>query len=416
MQTASKDVDARALCADAANAVRGWPRAARSAAAPLPPWARLVKKKNAQARARARCGRAQGRAQRESVRERVLERRGSQEADVCHPRLRRSQRALTAALLSSRWRARARARALATISAQLQTAKNSGHALVTPPARPPARGRAPPHSIPPHPPTHTRRGALADLQVLDYCADGFDALEECLKRELPADKVPLVALGVDALFSRLERAAHESLAGFERAAVSECFSLPPSVTEAEGGDAAAASGSGEGEGAKREVYSAQSEAELQAELATLRQRIAAVHGACAAKQRKAERVEAELAAYADKGASLHAVAGAGKENFAQLQEDTSAVVQAADKLIPLLERSCELGATDKVGKVGKAGKAGRTLPPRGLSARNSNVGASLEHDFARRQKELDGASAKSLEAINAVLRQGGEGAPASEEH
>ena len=237
-----------------------------------------------------------------------------------------------------------------------------------------------------------------------------------MKRELPADKVPLVALGVDALFSRLERAAHESLAGFERAAVSECFSLPPSVTEAEGGDAAAASGSGEGEGAKREVYSAQSEAELQAELATLRQRIAAVHGACAAKQRKAERVEAELAAYADKGASLHAVAGAGKENFAQLQENTSAVVQAADKLIPLLERSCELGATDKVGKVGKAGKAGRTLPPRGLSARNSNVGASLEHDFARRQKELDGASAKSLEAINAVLRQGGEGAPASEEH
>ena len=111
MQTASKDVDARALCADAANAVRVWPRAARSAAAPLPAWARLVKKKNAQARARARCGRAQGRAQRESVRERVLERRGSQEADVCHPRLRRSQRALTAALLSSRWRARARARA-----------------------------------------------------------------------------------------------------------------------------------------------------------------------------------------------------------------------------------------------------------------------------------------------------------------
>ena len=53
MQTASKDVDARALCADAANAVRVWPRAARSAAAPLPAWARLVKKKCAGARARA---------------------------------------------------------------------------------------------------------------------------------------------------------------------------------------------------------------------------------------------------------------------------------------------------------------------------------------------------------------------------
>ena len=51
--------------------------------------------------------------------------------------------------------------------------------------------------------------SLSRAQVLDYCADGFDALEECLKRELDEDKVPLVSLGVDALFSRIERNAHE---------------------------------------------------------------------------------------------------------------------------------------------------------------------------------------------------------------
>lgn len=208
--------------------------------------------------------------------------------------------------------------------------------------------------------------------------------------------------------ARWELKNQKALAGFERAAVDECFALPKEVEEA--GSTSAAAGASEAGGQQgKERFSEEYEAELSAELAALRQRIAAAHAACAGKRRKAERVEAELKAYAEKGTSLHEVAGVGKENFARLQEDTSAVVQAADKLIPLLERSCELGAdVGKAGAFAPAGssKAGRMLPPRGLSgARSGNVGsgAALEGDFARRQRALGGASAAGLEALNTRL-------------
>mmetsp|Transcript_11520 Transcript_11520/g.70880 ORF Transcript_11520/g.70880 Transcript_11520/m.70880 type:complete len:163 (-) Transcript_11520:980-1468(-) len=104
--------------------------------------------------------------------------------------------------------------------------------------------------------------------VNDYVADGFDALERYLRKELPTDPATSSAIsrGVEAVYLKLNNGAETNLTKFEEYAKAHVFFIPPALkldTEA----IAQVTGT---------IYTEDAELELDHELEELRASIVAV--------------------------------------------------------------------------------------------------------------------------------------------
>lgn len=173
--------------------------------------------------------------------------------------------------------------------------------------------------------------------VLEYCAQGLDAMEECAASSLSLEQAELDSLlqGTVQLHQTLQTKLKQQLQAFEQYAAETCLHIPAGLMPSE---VTLPQTSGQSDD--------KSERELDMQLASLRAQILITQRAQRQAKQEIARLDQELVACgsATQLAAVTAASGPEKENLA---EGASAIVTAALQLQPLLARAQNLRAKDQ---------------------------------------------------------------------
>ncbi|DBA94361.1 hypothetical protein WJX77_003460 [Trebouxia sp. C0004] len=173
--------------------------------------------------------------------------------------------------------------------------------------------------------------------VLEYCAQGLDAMEECAASSLSLAQAELDSLlqGTAQLHQILQTKLKQQLQAFEQYAGETCLHIPAGLMSAE---VTLPQTSGQSDD--------KSERELDMQLASLRGQILMTQRAQRQAIQEIARLDQELVSCGSAAqlAAVTAASGPEKENLA---EGVSAIVTAALQLQPLLARAQTLRVKDQ---------------------------------------------------------------------
>ncbi|DBA89736.1 hypothetical protein WJX79_000816 [Trebouxia sp. C0005] len=173
--------------------------------------------------------------------------------------------------------------------------------------------------------------------VLEYCAQGLDAMEECAASSLSLEQAELDSLlqGTAQLYHVLQTKLKQQLQAFEQYTGETCLHIPAGLMPAEVTLPQTS-----------EQSIDKSERELDMQLASLREQILMTQREQRQAKQEIARLHQELVS-CDSAAQLAAVTAASGPEKENLVEGASAIVTAALQLQPLLARAQKLRAKDQ---------------------------------------------------------------------